>query len=119
MFVRLLTFYFMLESVKILGCRSGHSISCQIHNASRCPGVALSGGGGLAELLEVDLTITVGVSKGHHLSDDVVGDFLTEALQESSELVLGDDTVTIGIDSGESLLKFGLLLRREFGHIFE
>ena len=67
---------------------------------------AISGGGGLAELLEVDLAITVGVSEVHHFSDNIITDVLSESLEEGGELILGDDTITVGIDSGESFLEF-------------
>merc|ERR1719311_1664134 len=68
--------------------------------------VACSGRGGLAELIEVDLAITVGVGQVHHLGDDIVSNALAEAAQELGELILGDDAILVLIEHGEGLLKF-------------
>jgi len=78
-------------------------------------------GGGLDELVEVDLAITIAISELHHLVDDIFSDVLTESLKEGLELSLLDDTITVGIHGGESLLKllellFGKFLGGHFGN---
>jgi hypothetical protein len=65
-----------------------------------------SGGGSLAEFLEVDLAITISVSEVHHLGNDIISDVFAEALKEGGELILGDDSITVGVDGGKSLLEF-------------
>ena len=76
-----------------------------------------SGRGGLAELIEVDLAITVGVGQVHHFSDNVVSHVLAEAAKELGELILGDDTVLVLIEDLESLLEFFELFSGELGHL--
>ena len=58
-----------------------------------------SGRGGLAEFVEVDLAITVGVGQVHHLGDDVVGHILAEATEKLRELIFGDDTVLVLVEN--------------------
>ena len=80
-------------------------------------GVFCSGRGGLAELIEVDLAITVGVGQVHHLGDNVVSHVLAEAAKELGELILGDDTILVLVEDSEGLLEFFNLFCGKLGHL--
>ena len=106
----------ILESVKI-NCRGKRQHTYLVLESLHHVGVFCSGRGGLAELIEVDLAITVGVGQVHHLGDDIVSNVLAEAAQELGELILGDDTVLVLVEHGEGLLQFLELFSGKLGHI--
>ena len=105
--------YLILESAKI------HSRWGRQHAwlMVRVDLFACSGGGSLAELVEVDLAITVSVGQVHHLGDNIVGNVLAEATKKLGELILGDHTIFVFIENGEGLLELFNLLSGELGHL--
>merc|ERR1719487_18537 len=97
----------------LCGHRTIHVVIYQLEMCAGAYPQEVSGRGGLAELLEVDFAITVGIGKVHHLSDNIITDVFAETLKEGGELILGDDSITVGIDGGESLLEFLELVSRK------
>ena len=89
----------ILESVKIHSCEVRKVIS---DDGGR---LLISGGGSLAELIKVDLTVAVGIGEVHHLGDDIIGNILAEAAKKLGKLILGDDTILVLVENGEGLLE--------------
>ena len=89
----------ILESVKIHNCEMRRVIS---DDGGR---LLISGGGSLAELIKVDLTVAVGIGEVHHLGDDIIGNILTEAAKKLGKLILRDDTILVLVENFESLLE--------------
>ena len=101
----------ILESVKIHSCEVRTVIS---DDGGR---LLISGGGSLAELIKVDLTVAVGIGEVHHLGDDIIGNILAEAAKKLGKLILGDDSVLVLVKDLESFLEFFDLFSVKVGHI--
>ena len=101
----------ILESVKI---HSSGVCTAESDDGGR---LLISGGGSLAELFEVDLTVAVGIGEVHHLGDDIIGHIFAKAAKKLGKLILGDDAILVLVENGEGLLELLELFSRKVGHL--